>query len=170
MGRPLLEAGTYYLKISGPRASYFVKYTIDTREDEYGDIAENAYEIAGGQDYAGAVNYTGDVDCLRFTVPFKSECTITVVPNPDPVNLNIYVYDENEAAIAIQTLTKNNGYTANITKTLSARANKHSLYFSTRAIVLMHYIESGSDTFLKANSDGWDLRRMAMIFKAYSAY
>ncbi len=80
MGKPLLEAGTYYVKLSGPSGSYSISYTIDTLADAADNSIAEATEIGAGQEHEALLNFAGDIDYFKITVPYKAECTIRTHP------------------------------------------------------------------------------------------
>ncbi len=76
----LLEAGTYYIRVSAIEARNYKITASITSEDDCGDIMENAYDLSfesdGTVEHDGRINYKCDIDFFRLEVPYKGYVTV----------------------------------------------------------------------------------------------
>lgn len=98
----LLDAGTYYLGVNGPKGEYSVSYRTVSEEDDHSDLWSMRTPLESNVIYEANINYTGDEDFFQITVPYKSECTVAI--NSEKSRY-LFFYDGNNKRLAHETGT-----------------------------------------------------------------
>ncbi len=96
----LLKPGKYYIRLSSNyEQDYMLEVSVDTSRDKEPDILNESEVLHPSNntgrihyDKKGIINYSGDVDCFCFDVPYKGHVTLNAkAQKPDLV---MYVYNE----------------------------------------------------------------------------